>query len=171
MWFFFGFQFDPFLCLVGDSKLQAVKKNTSIKFGSKEDDNSASRYLSEIIITEDQTRESFASEILKSLEKMKDVRASYIYIFKIVYGQVLSEAFCLYSLPNYDLWIFNQAEMCTVKEQLLSEFLPDDVCPLGAQMFENPSKIYELDSRQSVCQDVVMTPRSWFIHIYWLRFG
>ncbi|CAO2831730.1 unnamed protein product [Amaranthus hypochondriacus] len=112
--------FDPFLCLVGDSKLQAVKKNTSIKFGSKEDDNSASRYLSEIIITEDQTRESFASEILKSLEKMKD------------------------------------AEMCTVKEQLLSEFLPDDVCPLGAQMFENPSKIYELDSRQSVCQDVTI---------------
>ena len=53
---------------------------------------------------------------------------------------------------------FNQAEMCTVKEQLLSEFLPDDVCPLGAQMFENPSKIYELDSRQSVCQDEVMTP-------------
>ncbi|XP_057541194.1 protein SEMI-ROLLED LEAF 2-like [Amaranthus tricolor] len=109
--------FDPFLCLVGDSKLQAVNKNASIQFGSKEDDNSASRYLSEITITEDQTRESFASEILKSLVKMKD------------------------------------AEMCTVKEQLLSEFLPDDVCPLGAQMFENPSKIYELDSRQSVCQD------------------
>ncbi|XP_057547816.1 protein SEMI-ROLLED LEAF 2-like isoform X1 [Amaranthus tricolor] len=108
---------DPFLSLVGDSKLQAVNKNASIQFGSKEDDSSAQRYLLEIIISEDQTRESFASEILKSLEKMTD------------------------------------ADMCNVKEQLLSEFLPDDVCPLGAQMFENPSKIYELDPRQSVCHD------------------
>lgn len=108
---------DPFLCLVGDSKLQAVNKNATLEFGCKEDDSSASRYLSEIIITEDQTRESFAAEIVRSLEKIKD------------------------------------AEICTVKEQLLSEFLPDDVCPLGAQMFENPSKIYELDARQSVCHD------------------
>ena len=55
---------------------------------------------------------------------------------------------------------FNQADMCNVKEQLLSEFLPDDVCPLGAQMFENPSKIYELDPRQSVCHDEVTTLHS-----------
>ncbi|KNA16475.1 hypothetical protein SOVF_088690 [Spinacia oleracea] len=108
---------DPFLSVVGDSKLQAVNKNATIEFGCKEDDSSATRFLSEIIITEDQTRESFAAEIVRSLEKIKD------------------------------------AELCTVKEQLLSEFLPDDVCPLGAQMFENPSKIYELDARQSVCHD------------------
>ena len=43
-----------------------------------------------------------------------------------------------------------QAEICTIREQLLSEFLPDDVCPLGAQLFETPAKIYELDSRMSV---------------------
>uniref|UniRef100_A0A803MAB1 Uncharacterized protein n=1 Tax=Chenopodium quinoa TaxID=63459 RepID=A0A803MAB1_CHEQI len=48
------------------------------------------------------------------------------------------------------------AEICTVREQLLSEFLPDDVCPLGAQMFDNPSKIYELDPRQSVCHDEII---------------
>ncbi|KAK9682989.1 hypothetical protein RND81_10G111100 [Saponaria officinalis] len=108
---------DPFLCLVGDSKLQAVNKNATTGFGSKEDESSASRYLSKIIITEDQTRESFASEIIKSLEKMK------------------------------------AAEICAVKEQLLSEFLPEDVCPLGAQMFESPAKIYQFDARISVCHD------------------
>ena len=68
------FQVDPFLCLVGDNKLQAVNKNSTIAFGSKEDDNSASRFLSEIVLKEDQTRESFAAEIVKTLEKMKDVR-------------------------------------------------------------------------------------------------
>ncbi|KAJ8437513.1 hypothetical protein Cgig2_027588 [Carnegiea gigantea] len=62
---------DPFLCLVGDSKLQAVNKNSTISFGSKEDDLSASRYLSEITITEEQTREAFAAEIVKNLEKIK----------------------------------------------------------------------------------------------------
>ncbi|KAL9232569.1 hypothetical protein vseg_007668 [Gypsophila vaccaria] len=108
---------DPFLCLVGDSKLQAVNKNATIGFGSKEDESSASRYLSEIIITEDQTRESFAAEIIRSLEQMK------------------------------------AAEICSVKEQLLSEFLPEDVCPLGAQMFESPAKIYQFDARISVCHD------------------
>ncbi|XP_021724121.1 uncharacterized protein LOC110691493 [Chenopodium quinoa] len=111
---------DPFLSLVGDSKLQAVNKNATIAFGCKEDETSASRFLSEIIITEDQTRESFAAEIIRSLEKIKD------------------------------------SEICTVREQLLSEFLPDDVCPLGAQMFDNPSKIYEVDPRQSVCHDEII---------------
>lgn len=54
--------------------MQAVNKNATIEFGSKEDDSSALRYLSDIIFTEDQTRESFAAEIVRSLEKMKDVR-------------------------------------------------------------------------------------------------
>lgn len=53
--------------------MQAVNKNSTILFGSEEDDLSASRYLSEITITDDQTREFFASEIVKSLEKIKDV--------------------------------------------------------------------------------------------------
>jgi len=48
--------------------------------------------------------------------------------------------------------------MYTVKEQLLSEFLPDDVCPLGAQMFESPLKIYESHGSQS--QDEVMILQS-----------
>lgn len=108
---------DPFLCLVGDSKLQAVNKNSTISFGSKEDDLSASRYLSEITITEEQTREAFAAEIVKNLEKIK------------------------------------AAEICSVREQLLSEFYPDDVCPLGAQMFQSPAQVYELHSQTSLCHD------------------
>ena len=132
------FQVDPFLCLVGDSKLQAVNKNSAIVFGSEEDDLSASRFLSEITITDDQTRESFASEIVKSLEKIKDVSK-----FKEI------KVFTLYSRVVTFISVM-QAEICTIREQLLSEFLPDDVCPLGAQLFETPAKIYELDSRMSV---------------------
>ncbi|GAB4843853.1 hypothetical protein Ancab_013815 [Ancistrocladus abbreviatus] len=103
---------DPFLCMVGDSKLQANNKKTehsAIVFGSKEDDSFAARFLSEIEIKGDQTRESFVSMITKSLENSLE------------------------------------SELSTLKQQLLSEFLPDDVCPLGAQLFaDNPGKIYQL---------------------------
>ncbi|GAB4851611.1 hypothetical protein Ancab_031013 [Ancistrocladus abbreviatus] len=103
---------DPFLCLVGDSKLQANNKKTehsTIVFGSKEDDSFAMRFLSGIEIKGDQTRESFVSMIVESLENLLE------------------------------------SELTTIKEQLLSEFMPDDVCPLGAQLFaDTPSKIYQL---------------------------
>ena len=70
-------QVDPFLHLVEDRKLQAVDSGSnSNAYGSKEDDSSAVKSLSEIVITEDQTRESFASEILKSLENLSDVKFS-----------------------------------------------------------------------------------------------
>ncbi|KAL9255681.1 SEMI-ROLLED LEAF 2-like protein [Drosera capensis] len=108
---------DPFLCLVGDSKLQATSKKSDscIAFGSKEDDSFASKFLSGIEITGDQTRESYVSAILKSLENL------------------------------------SESEQNTVKEQLLSEFLPDDVCPLGAHLFaDSPSKIYQFDSKDRV---------------------
>lgn len=69
-------QVDPFLHLVEDRKLQAVKTGpahpTNV-YGSKEDDNLALNSLSEIEITEEQTREFFASEIVKSLDKLSDV--------------------------------------------------------------------------------------------------
>ncbi|GAB2267011.1 hypothetical protein Dimus_001997 [Dionaea muscipula] len=105
---------DPFLCLVGDSKLQVTRKksDSSIAFGSKEDDSFASRFLSGIEITGEQTRESFVSAIIQSLDNL------------------------------------SESEVGTVKEQLLSEFLPDDVCPLGAHVFANtPSEIYQFDSK------------------------
>lgn len=69
-------QVDPFLHLVEDNKLQAVKTEpdhpTNV-YGSKEDDNLALKSLSQIEITGDQCRESFASEIVKSLDKLSEV--------------------------------------------------------------------------------------------------
>ncbi|BFG38111.1 hypothetical protein CerSpe_243850 [Prunus speciosa] len=108
---------DPFLHLVEDRKLQAVKTGSdhpTIAYGSKEDDNLALKSLSEIAITEEQTREFFASQIVKSLDKLSD------------------------------------SELSTIREQLVSEFLPGDVCPLGAQLFmDAPQKLYQVDLSNS----------------------
>ncbi|BBH07343.1 hypothetical protein Prudu_019254 [Prunus dulcis] len=82
---------DPFLHLVEDRKLQAVKTGSdhpTIAYGSKEDDNLALKSLSEIAITDEQTREFFASQVVKSLDKLSD------------------------------------SELSTIREQLVSEFLP-----------------------------------------------
>ncbi|XP_030515184.2 protein SEMI-ROLLED LEAF 2 [Rhodamnia argentea] len=112
---------DPFLKLVEDRKLQAVDTGSGHQtnvYGSTEDDAAGLKSLSHIQFTEDQTRESCASVILKTLG----------------------------SLPESDLSI--------VREQLLSEFLPDDVCPLGSQSFtDSPCKIYQLESRTSESHD------------------
>ncbi|KAE8098791.1 hypothetical protein FH972_016828 [Carpinus fangiana] len=106
---------DPFLYLVEDHKLQAVKTGSDHPanvYGSKEDDSSALKSLSEIEIIEDQTRESFASEILKSLENL------------------------------------SESELSIIREKLLDEFLPDDMCPLGRQLFMgSPHKIRQVDSK------------------------
>ncbi|KAM4091941.1 hypothetical protein ACJW30_09G174500 [Castanea mollissima] len=108
---------DPFLCLVEDCKLQAVKTGShhpANVYGSEEDDNSALKFLSDLDITEDQTRESFASEIVKSLENL------------------------------------SESELSTIREQLLHEFLPEDVCPLGNQLFVgSPHKICQVDQKNS----------------------
>ncbi|KAJ4706418.1 ARM repeat superfamily protein [Melia azedarach] len=107
---------DPFLRLIEDHKLHAFNTRSDQSrnvFGSKEDDNLALKFLSEIENTENQTRESFASEIVKSLEN------------------------------------FSDSELSAIKEQLLNEFLPDDVCPLGAQFMDKPNKIYLINSKNS----------------------
>lgn len=70
-------QADPFLELVEDRKLQAVNggsKQHTNAYGSKEDDDSASNSLSQIQLSENQTRESFASEIVKSLGSLPEVK-------------------------------------------------------------------------------------------------
>lgn len=62
--------------MVEDRKLQAVKTGSdhpTIAYGSKEDDNLALKSLSEIAITDEQTREFFASQVVKSLDKLSDV--------------------------------------------------------------------------------------------------
>lgn len=76
-------QVDPFLRLVDDCKLEATdtgSQHSRIVFGSKEDDISASRFFSEIEIPEDQSRESLASVIVKSLENSSNV---YLYDYHL----------------------------------------------------------------------------------------
>ncbi|KAL5537504.1 hypothetical protein UlMin_045125 [Ulmus minor] len=106
---------DPFLRLVEDHKLKAVNTGSQENaYGSKEDDEMAIKSLSEIVITENQTREFFASEIMKSLEDLSD------------------------------------SESSMIREQLLNEFVPDDFCPLGAQLLmDTPKKMYQVDSKSN----------------------
>ncbi|KAL8125471.1 protein SEMI-ROLLED LEAF 2-like [Apium graveolens] len=62
---------DPFVSLVEDCKLKAVDTESgrhSITYGSKEDDNTALKLLSELDLTESQSKESLASLLAKSLE-------------------------------------------------------------------------------------------------------
>ncbi|KAI3445035.1 hypothetical protein Pfo_001700 [Paulownia fortunei] len=43
----------------------------------------------------------------------------------------------------------SNAELSNIKEQLLKEFLPDDICPLGAQLvIETPGQIYQFGSKE-----------------------
>ncbi|THG22897.1 hypothetical protein TEA_026944 [Camellia sinensis var. sinensis] len=61
---------DPFLQLVDDCKLQAVNNGLDSLgkvYGSKEDDDDALKSLSAIVIKDDQSKESFASMIVKTL--------------------------------------------------------------------------------------------------------
>ncbi|CAI9764970.1 unnamed protein product [Fraxinus pennsylvanica] len=44
----------------------------------------------------------------------------------------------------------SNTESSNIKEQLLKDFLPDDVCPLGAQLVtETPGQIYQLDMNEN----------------------
>lgn len=70
-------QVDPFLSLVKDCKLQTVNAGSDhakTMYGSKEDDNSALKCLSEMKLTEDPTQESLVSVIVKNLDNLSDVR-------------------------------------------------------------------------------------------------
>ncbi|KAK9283316.1 hypothetical protein L1049_011555 [Liquidambar formosana] len=102
---------DPFLQLVDDCKLKAVNNGSDHPkklYGSEYDDEDALKSLLAVEITENQTKESFASMIVNMLGKSSDPESS------------------------------------SIREQLLNDFLPDDVCPLGAQLFnETPGKIYQ----------------------------
>ncbi|KAG6769203.1 hypothetical protein POTOM_024820 [Populus tomentosa] len=108
---------DPFLHLVEDRKLEAVTTDSghpAIVYGSKEDDSSALKSLSEIDVTGNQSREFFAAEIAKSLANLAN------------------------------------SEVSAKREKLLDEFLPDDVCPLGAQLFmDTPNHIDQVDSKDN----------------------
>ncbi|KAJ9695796.1 hypothetical protein PVL29_010994 [Vitis rotundifolia] len=99
---------EPFLHLVQDNKLQAVNSGSdcaSKVYGSKEDDECALKALSQIKIAEEQTRESFATIIVKSLENL------------------------------------SESESSILREQLVHEFLPDDVYVWGTQMLLDATRL------------------------------
>ncbi|TVU07713.1 hypothetical protein EJB05_41079 [Eragrostis curvula] len=96
---------DPFLHLVDESKLQAVKDSSddpSRIYGSPEDNANALKSLSEMELTESQSRECIVSTIMNSIASLLD------------------------------------AELNNVRSQLLSDFSPDDMCPMSTQFFESP---------------------------------
>ncbi|XP_006657548.1 protein SEMI-ROLLED LEAF 2-like [Oryza brachyantha] len=98
---------DPFLHLVDESKLQAVKDSLddpSKIYGSPEDNSNALKSLSEIELSESQSRECIVSTIMNNITNMLD------------------------------------AELHNVKNQLLSDFSPDDMCPMSTQFFEAPGE-------------------------------
>ncbi|XP_074564652.1 protein SEMI-ROLLED LEAF 2-like isoform X2 [Curcuma longa] len=104
---------DPFLQLVENSKLRAVKTtadNSSGTYGSQEDDNKASISLQAIELTESQTKESIVSVIMNSLSDL------------------------------------SESEQFNIRNQLLSDFLPDDICPLGPQFMKSSGQLLPFES-------------------------
>ncbi|BAT85267.1 hypothetical protein LR48_Vigan03g216400 [Vigna angularis] len=72
---------DPYLQLVEDYKLQVVNfppESLTIIYGSKEDDDRATQTLSELLGSINETREIFASEIIKCLEMFAKAELSSI---------------------------------------------------------------------------------------------
>ncbi|KAK1366205.1 putative transmembrane protein cmp44E [Heracleum sosnowskyi] len=72
---------DPFLCLVEDCKLKTIDNQSGhhkIIYGSNEDDKTALKFLSELELTESQSKESLASLLVESLESLSDSEVSTI---------------------------------------------------------------------------------------------
>jgi len=72
---------DPFLCLVDDCKLKTSDTGSDhpkTVYGSKEDDSSALRCLSEIKITQEQTTECLVSVIINNLDNLTNSEESSI---------------------------------------------------------------------------------------------
>nr|CAB3503111.1 unnamed protein product [Digitaria exilis] len=66
---------DPFLRLVHENKLQAVKdylEDTSKSYGSPEDNENALRFLSAVELTERNSRESMVSTVMNSIADIPD---------------------------------------------------------------------------------------------------
>lgn len=94
---------DPFLHLVDESKLQAVKdslEDPSKIYGSPEDNTNALKAIETIELSESQSRDSIVSTIMNNIANIID------------------------------------AELHSVRSQLLSDFSPDDMCPMSTQFFE-----------------------------------
>lgn len=62
--------------MVEDCKLKTIDNQSGhrkIIYGSNEDDNTALKFLSELELTESQSKESLASLLVESLENLSDV--------------------------------------------------------------------------------------------------
>ncbi|XP_031745206.1 protein SEMI-ROLLED LEAF 2-like isoform X2 [Cucumis sativus] len=49
----------------------------------------------------------------------------------------------------------SENELSSIKEQLLQDFLPDDVCPLGTQFFVTPGEIYQCGPKNDGALEMV----------------
>ncbi|XP_074571288.1 protein SEMI-ROLLED LEAF 2-like [Curcuma longa] len=119
---------DPFLQLVENSKLKAVKTtfdNLLGAFGSQEDDNKALISLQAVEVTESLTKESIVSVIMNSLSDL------------------------------------SESEQSNIRNQLLLDFLPDDVCPLGPQFMKSSGQLLPFVSETEDTRDV--TPATLFV--------
>lgn len=47
--------------------------------------------------------------------------------------------------------------MDKMREQLLTEFMPDDACPLGTRFLEDTQKTYQVDSGDVKPQKVIIS--------------
>ncbi|KAL0316819.1 UNVERIFIED_CONTAM: protein SEMI-ROLLED LEAF 2 [Sesamum radiatum] len=63
---------DPYLTLAEDCKLEISSRAGHVAYGSKEDDSSAMKCLSEIKLSEDQTREYLVSLIVKNMGELDE---------------------------------------------------------------------------------------------------
>lgn len=137
----FCWQMDPFLHLVQDTKLQAVKDCSEETYGSPEDDNNALKSLSAVELTQSQSRESMASTIMNNIRDLPDV-TFHIFFQRISYivWILLQNRKSVWSKPyaNFTDNYFQplQSELQTIRSQLLSDFSPDDMCPTSALFFE-----------------------------------
>ncbi|KAK6945297.1 hypothetical protein RJ641_026399 [Dillenia turbinata] len=132
---------DPYLRLVGDSKLQAVNPETRV-YGSKEDDNSALKSLSEVKITKDQTKESFASMIISSLENLSDSESSKIRE-ELLLNEFLPDDVCPLTTQLHQL----DLRVNTIKVEATPLFtIDDDGLPDSFESQTKPNELMTLEN-------------------------
>lgn len=129
------YQVDPFLRLVDDLRLQALDSGIESVFrdyGSKEDDDFATKSLSKIKLN-DQSKQIAVSLILDSL-KLSDVSHKDTLAYSCL---TFSDSVAV----NFPICcVFLQPELSTVRNQLFEDFSADDVCPIGSHFIASPSK-------------------------------
>nr|CAB3445568.1 unnamed protein product [Digitaria exilis] len=133
---------DPFLRLVHENKLHAVKdylEDTSKSYGSPEDNENALKFLSAVELTERNSRESMVSAVMNSIADIPDVIFHPLYISILILPALISMR-CFDDFHPHIL----QSELKNIRRQLLSDFSPDDMCPTSAHFFELPGKNAEL---------------------------